>query len=450
MLPHVRKSGYFHSDVLELMSRVAPDKLAGELTQTKHATTIVEALVLLGEFEEANAQAEQIENSYSRGYARFKIIDACPDDQIKTQLIAAALIDAKTIQEPDRRAVVLARVAARLSASGQHDPAQALRTESLAQFQQLSDKEWAGFAKGHFAERLARYDFEAAVAMLDGMEPREKARHAGNIAHSLAAIEPEKAEQILATSDATNLVITFRIRACYRMAAVDLDRAERIRQVTKQSGTFAKEHTLGVMAMAIREQQPDKSRELLRQAWSELEATAGQSNGYAQGGVYRFGVALALLSYAERIDRDNLTDHFWRAIALYPGPQGRAWEPDEQQIEDLQRQSVLVLAFGLYQREPAMCRRIIEPAFAYWSNPAHLQDHSFYRKTATFTAMALADPARAGKWAIDARDLMPEQNRTLIPQPWLTVLTTLCSDRKAIHDMLGDEVFTRWTIDKYD
>ncbi|MBI2481000.1 MAG: carboxypeptidase regulatory-like domain-containing protein, partial [Planctomycetia bacterium] len=450
ILPHVRDSNYFHSEALKLMSRVAPNKLAGELTQTTSATTIVEALVLLGEFEEANAQAEQIESSYSRGFARFKIIDACPDEQLKPQLIAAALIDAKTIQEPDRRAVVLAGVAERLTVSGQHDQARALLTESLAQFQQLPDKEWAGFAKGHFAERLARYDFDAAVAMLDGMEPRDKARHAGNIAHAMAAIEPEKAEQIVATSDATNLVVAFRIRACYRMAAVDLDRAERIRQGTKRSGTFAKEHTLGVMAMAIREQKPDKSRELLRQAWSELEATGSQTNGYAQGGVYRFGVALALLSYAESIDPDNLTDYFWRTIALYPGSQGSSWQPDEQQIEDLQRQAVLALAFGLYQREPAMCRRIMEPAFAYWSNPQHLQDHSFYRKTATFTAMALADPAQAGQWAIDARDMMPEKNRTLIPQPWLTVLTTLCADRQAIHDMLGDEVFTRWTIDKYD
>lgn len=451
LMPDLRNSNYFHAEALALLARVNPERIPDELAETRDASAKVQALVTLQEFEEANAQAERIESGYSRAYARFKVIDACPDEDLKLSMIAAALVDGKSVQQPDRRAVVLAGVADRLIAMDQHDEAKALLQDSLEQFRQLPSTEWAGFAKGFFAERLARYDFDAAIAMLQGMEPDDRARHAGNIAHALAAVDPEKAEKSIAESDATRSVIAYRIRVCYRMAAVDLERAERVRQGHPANNhTFAKEHSLGVMAMGIHNSDPQKSKELLNQAWTELEAIAGQRTGYIQEGVYRFGVALALLSYAEVIDAENLTDHFWRAIALYPGPQGNSWQPEQQQIEDIERQAMLVLAFGLYNREPEMCRLIMEPAFAYWSKSEHLQNHDFYRKTATFSAMAFADPKRAAQWAVDAYGMMPVESRRLIPQPWLTVAQTLCSDRLAIQNMLAEEVFTRWYIDKYD
>jgi tetratricopeptide (TPR) repeat protein len=451
MLPTVRNSNYFHGEALKLLGRVAPDRLPSELAETTNASATVGALISLGEYEEANAQAEQISSGYSRGYARFGIIDACPDAQLAEHMIAAALIDAKTIQRPDRRAVVLAGVAQRLTAIGKHEQAHALLSDSIDQFRQLPPKDWAGYAKGFFAERLARYDFDAAIAMLDDMEPDDKARHAGNIAHALAAIEPDKAEQLMEAADATRSVVAYRIRVCYRMAGVDLKRAEQIRQGhSPDRSNYAKEHSLGVMAMALKKTDPQKAKELLQQAWSELEATADQPNGNSQGGKYRFGVALALLNYAEEIDPQNLTDHFWRAIAMFPGPQTNSWKPSKQAIDDLDRRAMLLLAFGLYDREPELCQRIMEPAFEYWSDPEHLQNHDFYRKTATFTAMALADPKRATQWARDAYKAMPVESRRLIPQPWLTVAKTLCSDRQTIQDMLADEVFIRWIIDNYD
>ena len=452
LMPDLRNSNYFNAAALALIGRVNPERIPDELAETKDASARVQALVTLKEFEDANAHAEQIEGGYGRAYARFKIIDACHDKDLNLQLIAAALIDAKSVQQPDRRAVVLASVADRLIKIDELDQAHTLLKDSLEQFSQLPATEWAGFAKGFYAERLARFDFETALAMLDGMEPDNRARHVGNMAHALAAVDPENAEKLIADSDETRSVIAYRIRVCYRMAAVDLERAERVRQghPVRGNDTFAKEHSLGVMAMSVLSNDQMKAQQLLNQAWTELEATTSNRNIGSQSGGYRFGVALALLSYAEKIDPDNLTDHFWRAIALYPGPQGNSWEPAKQRIEDFERQAMLVLAFGLYDREPEMCRRIMAPAFEYWSKKENLQDHAFYRKTATFTAMAMAEPRRAAQWAVDAYGMMPEESRRLIPQPWLIVAQTLCNDRQAIQDMLADEVFTRWFIDKYD
>jgi len=451
LMPELRGTNYFDAEALTLLSQVAPELVPDELAKTTNATARVKALIGLKEYEEANAQAEQISGGYSRAYARFGIIDGCDDLDLKMQMISAAMIDGKSVQEPDHRAVVLAGVAERLTAIGQHEQAHKLLMESLEQFRQLPSTEWAGFAKGVFAERLARYEFDAALALLEGMKDDDRARHVGNIAHSLAAIEPEKVEQLMADSDKTRSFITHRIRICYRMAPVDLERAERIRQGHPDyNRNFAKEHALGVMAMSLHGQDPEKAKQLLQQAWTELEATAESDRGNSQSGVYRFGVALALLNYTEMIDPDSLTDSFWRMIALYPGPRGNSWQPEKQQIEDIERQAMLVLAFGLYDHEPEMCRQIMQPAFEYWSQNEHLQDQSFYRQNATFSAMAIADPRQAAQWAVEAYKVMPAETRRLIPQPWLTIATTLCSEPGAVHDMLAKEVFHRWFIDNYD
>ena len=449
MMPDIRNSNYFNSQALQLLGQVSPDRIPQVLSSIKQPSARVDALLALGEFEEADAQVEQINDGYGRGYARFRIIDAATDPSVARQLIASALLDARSIQRPDRRAVVLAGVAERLTVLGELTAAESLLRDSLEEFQQLPSKEWAGFAKGFFAERLARYDFEAAVGLLGGMEPDDRARHAGNIAHVLAAVDPEKAESLMVDADATRSVIAYRIRACYRMASVDLERAERIREgYSPRTSNYAKQHTLGVMAMAVEDLQ--LARELLDRAWNELETAARTPSGTVQAGRYRFGVALALLQYSEKIDPENLTDYFWRAIAMYPGPRGEVRKPEQQEVEDLERRAMLVLPFATYSVEPDWCREQIGPAFDYWSDEAHLKTHDFYRKSATFSAMAMADPRRAAEWARLAYQSMPAENRRLIPQPWLTVAITLCADRDVVEEMLAEEVFTRWFIDKYD
>ena len=92
----------------------------------------------------------------------------------------------------------------------------------------------------------------------------------------------------------------------------------------------------------------------------------------------------------------------------------------------------------------------MEPAFEYWSKKTNLQGNDFYRKTATFAGMAVADPERAADWAAKSYKMMPKKSRSLIPQPWVTVAQTLCNDIGQVHDMLADEVFHHWIIDKYD
>lgn len=451
MLPEVRKSRYFYDQLLELMARVNADKLVEELPRSSNHKAKVKALIAMQEYEEADAEAEQIKDGYGRAYARFEIIKASPDKDQKLQMIAAAMLDAKSIQQPDRRAVVVAGVADQLIAVGEHAQAEALLTDSLDQFKQLPASEWGGFAKGFFAERLARYNLDAAMALLEEMEPRSLARHSGNMAHALASLFPEQAEKIVANSDATRSVVAYRIRVCYRMAAVDLERAESVRQGHPDNqSNFAKQHSLGVMAMAVHMSDPGRAKQLLQQAWTELESAVQTKRGNSSSGVYSFGVATALANYTQKINPDGLTDAFWRTVAMYPGPQGNSWQPENQEIEDLERQAMLVLLFGLYNREPQMCQRLMEPAFEYWSKKTNLEDNDFYRKTATFAGMAVADPQRAADWAAEAHKMMPKKSRSLIPQPWVTVAQTLCNDIGQIHDMLADEVFHHWIIDKYD
>lgn len=447
LLPELRKSQYFHNEAIPILARFDPETALAEIGQSKSSTTRAKALALLGEIPDALAEAESIEDGYSRAFARFAILDRIDDPDEARAILAATLLDAQSIRRPDRRIVVIANIVDRFVQWGDKSRAEQILREELPQARELSTKEWPGYARASFAERLALFEPETALKMVGEADPDDHARHYQNIAHALAAVNPDMAEAALGRIGKHNYIDAPAVRVAYRMASVDWERAVRLLdRIDEQQRPTQKAHGRGVIAFALKDSNPSKARELLKQAFDAIPKQAGGGSRADR----TFGAALTLLRFAEHIDPDNLTDYYWRTLSKHPGPEGGAWSPDRADIENAERQAQLALVLALYDPMPGLAQQVTAPVFECWENRISKDPGRFTDQEATFRAMALTDPARAADWAVRFYNQLAPENRRYIPQPWQVIGNTLTDDRESIGKSITENVFHQWTIDRYD
>ena len=204
---------------------------------------------------------------------------------------------------------------------------------------------------------------------------------------------------------------------------------------------------MGVIAWAIHQEQPEKARELLQQAFAALPDSRGtpHSSSFAS-----FGAATDLLRWAEQIDPERVTDYFWTTVRHYGGPSGGAWSPDEAMAADAKQQAQLVLLLSLYPISPDLPQHLIQPVFEYWESQIGEKGSRFTDQQGTFMAMALADPERAVDFAVRSYQALETEERRYIPQPWEQIGNTLTRNRDEIGEAITREVYHRWVIDRFD
>jgi hypothetical protein len=413
------------------------------VSEVRTARSRAALLLTLGEVEDSLQQAGEITDPYSRTYAHLYAADAVEEPATRQQLLSEALVHARQEPNPARRAVLFGNVAERLIDAGEREAAEAVLDEGLAPAADLPNADWAGFARGHFAETLALVDVDEALALVKELKEEDaRNRHFGNIAHELAALDPERAERVLALIPVQSRE-QYIVRVCYRMASQDLERARRLASgITDERQA---PYVRGVMACALRERQPDVARELLREAFTKLEEQANR--GFR--GRQLFPVAAVLVRYAELVDPEFADEALWRVLALHKGPQESfiGWDDADLQRDADIAQAVLLLA--LYGREPEVCRQIMEPIFQRAEN----WESKHIRESApVVAAMVLVDPQRALAWhdrffpRMDADRL-----RTISPvQPWRAMAAMLAADDEDVWRWLQKEIFHQWVIDTED
>src|SRR5262249_14840406 len=125
-------------------------------------------------------------------------------------------------------------------------------------------------ALGHFAARLVRVDFAAAVAMLGGFD--QAASHAvafGNLATRIAASNPVDADRVAEASRGEPRSWALALRICAKMAPADLTRARRI--ALGQPSPIVRAMALVFAASGLPAGRRDSARELVREAVRELD-----------------------------------------------------------------------------------------------------------------------------------------------------------------------------------
>ena len=193
--------------VLQLLGKLDPGRLLTDLEKHPFKEPMFDdvlrhaAALGLGEesIEEAKTIIDSIKSPYVRCFSYLELFDAVPEAKRaeRLTLLNQALLHGRQAEGNDKRLCLFAEVARRLWALGEKERAANLLREGQPSAKELPTAGWAGYARGLFAENLALIDLPAALELMkDLKDPREYARHHGNLAHKLAGRDPAAAEKV--------------------------------------------------------------------------------------------------------------------------------------------------------------------------------------------------------------------------------------------------------------
>ena len=227
----------------------------------------------------------------------------------------------------DHRVMNMGLVGERLLDLGERESGEALLREGHELARNMAPAAFSGYIRGAFAEELAQVDADAALELIEPLtDADEYNRHLTNIAHELAAIEPERAAEALdlMREMQTNYIVKSRdaavIRVCYRMVRVDPDRA--VGLVDSIEDEVNRIRCLGVMADSLlaQDEVTDDARvlagELIETAWGILSTHPGFDDQSEVGWLFPSTMAALLLPTTAELFPDQLSSRIWQTIAL--------------------------------------------------------------------------------------------------------------------------------------
>jgi protocatechuate 3,4-dioxygenase beta subunit len=306
--------------------------------------------------DEALLIGESIEQPIWRSKVYLDVCDALPEDgrPRKLEILGQAILYARGSDNPAFRAFLLGQVGERLLDLGETNRATEVLRDGEQIARELSTAGFLGYTRGAFAVELAQIDLPAALELAGNLsDASEYNRHHGNIAHELAGKRPAEAERVLnmiKVEDKQYIVHRrdqYLVRVCYRMAAVDLERARKLSRSAHDACQRA--YACGVMAQALAGTETERAETLLREAFGILQAhvDAGQDRfNY----VYSAStIAGALLPIAETIDPALRAELFWQAVSmrLLPGA-----DQAQAQLAELS-DAILAMHLARYDRDVA-------------------------------------------------------------------------------------------------
>lgn len=341
------------ADALERIDNGAIPNVTGDERDVLR-TRIARAMVH-DHADDAAAVANSIDDADRRARAFFELAGEVPtsDSETKRSLLNQALLAASQASEPSLRALWQACIADLLLDLGDDDQARTLLTEAGAVAATLPQAGGGASARRYIADVLARTDLSAALVLVrDIAEEVYRDRTLGKIAYRMAALQPAKAERVLAIVGDRHRRDSSTVRVCYRMATVDLDRAERLaRQV---ASLYLRALAVGWTARGCAVSDVERARTLLDEAFNQLGVLAMADEARFHGPQTAAVAAAILLPVAEAIDPRIVPEYLLRAVSYR-----RAYSHDDQE-ELLSENATLALLLAQYDR--ATARRVLEPA----------------------------------------------------------------------------------------
>ncbi|MBI3469051.1 MAG: carboxypeptidase regulatory-like domain-containing protein, partial [Planctomycetes bacterium] len=420
------------------------EKPSGDPDRTDFLKKDIAVELFADNADEALAVVESIQQPYAKMYAFTELSDRLTDRERgrKLDLLNQALLNARSILEPEFRLIGLGRVGERLLDLGEKEQATRILREGATLAKAMPQAAYAGFARGAFAEELAQIDLDTALDLTKDLSDKfEYDRHHGNIAHELAGKDAAAAERVLNMMRQAYQRDQWSVRVCYRMAGVDLARARGI--AAKITDRYNRAYASGVMALALAGSDNEQAIELLREAFTALEqlVTSGQErfNGSYSAAV----VGGALLPVAERMDPRLVPEFLWRAASF------RLPRPQENESEGSIEQADALLALTLARYDRSLARTIFEPTAAKLVSLASSETYVGRGPGVLFAAAAAIDP----HWAIELVEGLADAPDLSFRRPKnsarLTVAKVLALRDDSRWTALG-RYLNLWTVDTED
>lgn len=372
------------ADALERIDNGAIADLTGD-ERDVFRTQISRALVY-GHPDDAVVVATSIDDADRRARALFELAGELPAADVagKRALLNQALLDASHAGDPSSRALWQACVADAFLDLGDADRARTLLAEAGATAATLPLAGGGGSARRYIADVLSRTNLSAALALVkDAAEEQYRDRTFGKIAYRVAAQQPAEAERVLAMIDDSFRRESSTVRVCYRMAAVDGERARRLAEGV--ASPYLRALSLGWTARGFAISDSRRARETLAAAFAVLRLLAEADEGRFYGPQTAAVAAAVLLPVAEAIDPRLVSEYLWRAVSY------RRSYSDYDNEDLLAETATLALLVAQYDREIA--RLVLEPVVDYMRRRA-VNESGICDYAAVYAACAI-DP----KWA---------------------------------------------------
>ena len=317
---------YLPDRILERLDSLPPnDQMIGQLIRMSLANGLAEdrleeGLRLLNAFPDGPMKIH--------GLAGFERA-AKMNDADRMQLLARIVQDARGVRQAEHRVAVLGVIGGRLLDLRQRDSGEALLRDSLKDAKKLAPVARGGYARGAYAQELARVDADGALELIEPLtETSEFNRYLESIAHELALIDPGRAVAILdmmRVPDKNHRPIADEreqaaLRVCYRMIRVAPEKAVNLGRSIEHMALGS--YCFGLMAESLLGQEDVNdadgglARRLHDEAWRMLAGVRRERDLSQLRYLYPSTVAAYLLRHTAELAPQQLPHRIWQTIAL--------------------------------------------------------------------------------------------------------------------------------------
>ena len=445
-------SSYKNNKIIDALVRVDSGELTTLATSLKKAEK-ARVLTSLGHIEDAMEVCQTLKSPSSRVRAFNVCADSAKDKSDKIMFLEEAGFELGNILQTPSRLERSSSVIDELIDLGEIETATELVNSIMPAALELNIEGRNEFSKAWFAKAAVRVDYENSWKLIEESKTATNetsggfGRHCGNMAHELAANDPDKAIKLLREINVEYSQHRYAPRIAYRVALKDpkkgievldeflpleTDNRNRPRKSDFISGYSA-------VATAIVSSEPEKAKELMQTAIEMFEVS--QSNQYA------FGSALNLFVNASQCDPVVTEQAFWKLVDQYSNPNTRAHGPDELAKSRLRQLSDFAVLLGLTDRFPEVRQKSVEQIYEAFKGEGKLDGilgNSLTDFATCFAAVALDNPERAVQWHKQLYERTNEKSRNYIPMPWVVISNTLSMDGKELSRYIANEIMHQW------
>ena len=438
---------------LECRQMAAPESFGEFIKEMEFGFNKAPWLAAMGHHEDAFEACL----AQSTPYWRLSALTACAaktkDSKHKSALLKEAGFRLKNLADTRRRVEMASSIIDDLIDDGHYELARDIAEYVTPIALEMNLEGRNEFSKAWYGKALVRLDYELAWELIkDSRNTGNQTsggfpRHAGNMAHELAASDPERAIQLL-NEIPEQMRARYVQRVATRMAPVDSERAIGLIENSIKNGHNVRyaANGFGSVAKQLKDSDPDRAKKLLQRGFDLIFGSPDQLNDRLS-----FGYPVNLLRFESQIQSQS-SSNFWRVMEMFADPNVVGYWGGNVEREAVLQRAKPALLLELFDREPEVSSALLEPVFKYFENPPvenkkwcdNLTDYAY-----VFVALALHDPERTVTMHESLFHKIPEDRRNYIPMPWVAIARSIASDPDARVDYLAELSYT-WRIGEED
>ena len=453
------QSNYGAHQVIDILWRIGDKEGLKALLKTLNGSSRARLLARLGQSQDAMEYCQAMAGPQTRVRALTACAESAEDSEQKLDYLTEAGFELSNVTNTVGRVGSSSAVIDGLLDLGDlraTEAAQKIADGIVPAALKMNLEGRNEFSKAWLAKAIVRLDYESAWGLIKDSRDSTNttsggfSRHCGNMAHELAATDPQKAEKLL-NEMTMRQKAQYVPRVAYRIAKTDPDAAIRIMEEFKNSKEmqvyYQKEVSNGFSAIAVAVSKHDSARA------SQLMKVAIDSFQPQQINQHLFGYSLNLLSRARQVDPALAEEAFWKLIDLYSDPNIQGHDPEDRAKSAIRQSAETAFVLSVADRYPDLQEKLVGQLFQHFSGEEVLDrrsSHELDDMSVCFAAMALVAPERTVEWHPEFYKRIPTDARRYLPMPWVVIANALSMNKGDLCKYIANDNLHTWVIGAED